>query len=424
MSRPASLELTCLGAWLVLGVCGCHSVLGFEDEDAYQLADAKTLAGPCGRSSLLADGFDGVELASRWREDTRGAASLAVGGGVLALDTMEPDARAGVDSDDLYELASSSVIVEHEQVAGGDARTRLIASLANSSEIGFEQAQGTLSAVVITQGIDDSQSMAAFDAQAHRFWRLLENEGIVGWEVSADGANWQRLAERPRSSLAPLDLAQLSVVLQDGGSGAPASGLVASVNRGSPSGSWCPMPVLADNFDDGATSRLWRVQQSARVQIVENGALTAVFPANDTDVMSYTSAQRYRLGGEALTVEQTWPLEPDVVVSFSFETIDGTVGFSFRDGNLDVIASSDVSDPPRRSEPYVFASHRWWRMREEGGELFWEVSGDGREWSSLFSQSAPFALEAGRVELSATTEVPAARDVIVAFDNLNLPPPP
>jgi hypothetical protein len=69
--------------------------------------------------------------------------------------------------------------------------------------------------------------------------------------------------------------------------------------------------------------------------------------------------------------------------------------------------------------PYDFEAHRWLQIREQHGTVFWETSRDGWEWTTLFSNAAPFALTAISPGLFSGTYQAAPAPGLVVFDNLN-----
>jgi hypothetical protein len=70
--------------------------------------------------------------------------------------------------------------------------------------------------------------------------------------------------------------------------------------------------------------------------------------------------------------------------------------------------------------PYDFEAHRWLQIREQYGTVFWETSRDGWQWTTLFSNPAPFALTAISPGLFSGTYLAAPAPGLVVFDNLNV----
>jgi hypothetical protein len=69
--------------------------------------------------------------------------------------------------------------------------------------------------------------------------------------------------------------------------------------------------------------------------------------------------------------------------------------------------------------PYNATNHRWWRIRESGGTIYYEYSANGNSWSILTSIAAPFAVTNVEVLLFVGTEAANATTDTAIFDNLN-----
>jgi len=68
---------------------------------------------------------------------------------------------------------------------------------------------------------------------------------------------------------------------------------------------------------------------------------------------------------------------------------------------------------------YNSTTHRWWRIRESGGTVYYEYSANGGTWSALTSTAAPFTLTTIRVSLFIGTDAANGSTDTAIFDNLN-----
>jgi hypothetical protein len=71
--------------------------------------------------------------------------------------------------------------------------------------------------------------------------------------------------------------------------------------------------------------------------------------------------------------------------------------------------------------PYDPNRHRWMRIREQLGILYFEYSADGSDWTLLVSVPTPFSVSAVTVEIAAGAYQPTASPGVAIFDNLNTP---
>jgi hypothetical protein len=71
--------------------------------------------------------------------------------------------------------------------------------------------------------------------------------------------------------------------------------------------------------------------------------------------------------------------------------------------------------------PYEPVLHRWWRFRESQGVLYWEVSGDGKAWTTVFSKATSFQLTQVKCGFGAGTYLPIPSPGMAVFDSFNTP---
>ena len=64
-------------------------------------------------------------------------------------------------------------------------------------------------------------------------------------------------------------------------------------------------------------------------------------------------------------------------------------------------------------------AHRHWALREQGGELHWEVSSDGTAWTSLHQVALPLDPTLVRLEVMARNATAQAAVGTIEMDRLN-----
>lgn len=94
------------------------------------------------------------------------------------------------------------------------------------------------------------------------------------------------------------------------------------------------------------------------------------------------------------------------------DVYEGLVYTSFRDrfGNYTDYGMSRGYDP---------ATMRYFRIREDAGTTYWEVSEDGGTFSVLTSRSNPITMDEVKVQLSGGTYRPLGSSETLIFDNVN-----
>jgi hypothetical protein len=194
--------------------------------------------------------------------------------------------------------------------------------------------------------------------------------------------------------------------------------------------------TLVDNFNDNTidlyhattnpTGR-WTVNLTSLEVVREvNGRVEIRPPGNQAgnSYFSFYSATTYDLTASEVRLELVRPLvaHANAYTHLSaFVTTGDSVAIGVRGGQL--VCSYTVSGTLTAvaTVPYDAARHRWLRLREQGGTLFWETSPQGTEWTVLASRTPPpVVLTALFLVTGAGTSGPVAAPGVAVFDNFNV----
>lgn len=147
-----------------------------------------------------------------------------------------------------------------------------------------------------------------------------------------------------------------------------------------------PLAMLADDFDDGRIdTALW---SNAYGGCTEPGGRARV-PLNPGVVAGYQTARQWTLTGSKVTAKlcRVPAANGSSAASASMwinSTTSGTrLGWTYNPLTGVLSCQSQVSffDGTPVSMPYSAIDHAWLRVRESGGVLYWESSGDGFGWT-------------------------------------------
>jgi hypothetical protein len=189
--------------------------------------------------------------------------------------------------------------------------------------------------------------------------------------------------------------------------------------------------LLQDNFNDNSTDAArWAAYGGGLVREV-NGRLEVRPKSNTTSSYGgYSSATTWDLTGSEARVEVVRPLRAaDAAETYLVAAVNATNS---------VILSIDVNLPGTTTQnvnayqevggtytrlaqlPYDPVRHRWLRLREWLGVLYWETSPDGCAWEVLASKAPPVALTAVTLDIGAGTWAPVASPGVAVLDNFNV----
>ena len=180
---------------------------------------------------------------------------------------------------------------------------------------------------------------------------------------------------------------------------------------------------LTDDFSTPLDTAKW----SAGGQHVatQGGVLTLAWEATTNLYAGVSSVVPQNLIGCSMHVELVTPPATSDVQAFMYAGVstDDRSGFFVLNNVLRMVIRTAGSHTADTAIAFDSAAHRWWRVREQDGRVFWDTSADGVVWVEQVdapSPGAPHDLAASRVSLGGAS--PAATAGAVAFDNFNLPP--
>ena len=192
--------------------------------------------------------------------------------------------------------------------------------------------------------------------------------------------------------------------------------------------------TLTDNFNDNVLDGTVGTRWFPFGQVQEvNQRLELRPPGTGVLYAGYISQAKYDLTTSFFQVEAVQVLRP-VVGALTYlkalltqDTDELTLGTE--NGVLACIQIVAGTQTSLARIPYEPASHRWWRLRENQGVVYWEASGDGKAWTVLFSKPNPFpppspgtsALSQVQAVLVAGTYLVVPSPGMAIFDSFNTP---
>jgi hypothetical protein len=167
----------------------------------------------------------------------------------------------------------------------------------------------------------------------------------------------------------------------------------------------CGAVPFNDGFDDGVPGPAWTIVNDPGVTVGEvNGALQIALPPTATSYGRYNSTCTSDLSERSVSVEVTGVVgSAPGVQMYLMLAVDGpnNLGIQYELGTVrafwrvgDVYTDLDVLT-------YDPVAHRHWRVAIAGGQIRWDVSPDGIEWTMRATQPVPFDLSVMGIALTA-----------------------
>ncbi|HEY0019309.1 MAG TPA: vanadium-dependent haloperoxidase [Longimicrobium sp.] len=183
--------------------------------------------------------------------------------------------------------------------------------------------------------------------------------------------------------------------------------------------------TLVDNFnDDTLDTGKWSAYGATNDRVREANGRIEIRPSSGAAGYSGLAANTtYDLAGSEVRVEVVRTLRNatgcETYLSVGTDTNNR---FIITIAQEAIFFDQRIAGTPSTldSLPYDRVAHRWIRIRERQGALYWETSPDGVDWTERARNGAPFAVGAVGVEIAAGCFQAVASPGLAVFDNLNV----
>lgn len=174
-----------------------HCLSGTAADDAGAPDGAPFYA--CSGEPLLIETFEGALDEERWDIHTEGSAVVEAEGGQLRVSPVGPAGSGGVTSEDPYELASGSVIVEvFDPDATENSFQRLELRSGDTALVAMDRYRDSLR-VQLDDGATDLITVV-WNGVAHHRWRITTGADLVV-ETAPESGPWTELVSSPSAGL-------------------------------------------------------------------------------------------------------------------------------------------------------------------------------------------------------------------------------
>jgi len=188
-----------------------------------------------------------------------------------------------------------------------------------------------------------------------------------------------------------------------------------------------------DDFDDNMTGPQWSpfTSDAAHASVAETN-MTVVAKTDGTNTTatgySWQQGQRSLIGCEMfIEVKKVVSTVEPIAVVFLLAADGGSTDIlEIQQFTSQIYFRHVVNNMDMNSTSITFDAtlHRWWRMRESNGNVYFDTAPDGKNWTQQHSIQTPAFVSAA---LNASFGIGvlgiAPSGGVAIFDNLNAPPP-
>ncbi|MEU6222243.1 hypothetical protein [Streptomyces sp. NPDC047042] len=189
-----------------------------------------------------------------------------------------------------------------------------------------------------------------------------------------------------------------------------------------------PFGSLTDDFNDGVVDPAKWPDSYDLGGYSEVGGRARV--ACTTAYNAYASAEAYRLRESSVHVRM-WPpaaggATAEAWAQLLVQTItlgtDAIFEVSAITGNLIMAVRTGYFDPGQVAITYDATAHAWLRIRETGGQLYWDTSPDGASWTNRRAATSPGWVGDTTLQVQLISHRDGGTDDFAEFDSFNSAP--
>ena len=174
----------------------------------------------------------------------------------------------------------------------------------------------------------------------------------------------------------------------------------------------------ADGFEGEDFHPMW----SAYGDSTAMGEATFTLAADSVDYHGINSTQTHDVRGCAVWLRTvTLPnagATADAFLQYVLDQ-DNYVGVVLVLGLIEFRVETDASEVVVFSDTFDPVEHRWWRLREDGGNVFFDTAPDGRTWTEHAGTPAPEYVDETTVGLGGCSWLEHDSPGLVEYDDFN-----
>lgn len=183
--------------------------------------------------------------------------------------------------------------------------------------------------------------------------------------------------------------------------------------------------ALTDDFNDNSLDATkWATSLTSSATVAESSGKIIITPANSTvGSKGILFAQsNYNMTNGWCLVEVPQAADTTNVYTELNLQIDANnyVAMSISAGNLQAYKVVGAAFTSLATTAYNSTNHRWWRIRESGGQTYWDYSADGKTWINFYHEANSITMTSLNPAVLANEHTSDATPGAAWFDNFGL----
>lgn len=296
-----------------------------------------------------------------------------------------------------------------------------------TNRLGIEVFKGNLG-FRANLGGNFTMTQIGYHTPTHLWWRIRETSGVFLWETSQDGIVWVSHRNITHTlSNTTLAAARGQITGAYWNTQPPVDAI--QVNNINTRPDTTAVSSVTDSFPSttGLNTATWDSTVGSPTTSAGKALLPCVTNADSAGWTALSTRRDFTLQNSQFSLEAGVPLNWGsriLAMRLVVPSNDNRVSL-YNDGNQLVCRSVYNGGVSDTSIARSATEHRWWRIREASGTMYWETSPDGLSWTVRRSLAHSFTagmLATAKPEISCGT-VNAEPAASAAIDNVNITPP-
>ena len=264
---------------------------------------------------------------------------------------------------------------------------------------------------------------ATYNSSVHKWFRIRESSGTIYWDYSTDGISWTNFT----SIANPFDITSMTIGINVGTWNTEASTTSATFDNfnrpltSSLTEDWSSGSINTSKWDNWGTPQTSVASQQLQIVSTLGGGYYGV--SSDANGATYSLTGSYLLsqlinaGNQSLT---SWGAYPVTLIKSG----DNNYQLYWAVEVNKIRAYKRVAGTATNlaEATYNSAVHKWFRIQEFGGTVYWDYSTDGKSWTNFTSTADPFDISNVAVGTNVGTWQTEASTTSALFKNFNITP--